>query len=143
MNTAQQLLTVFNNNFVAYYRSHMAHVNVTGRNFTSDHELLGEVYEDLQSQIDTLGELLRTLREFMPSEIQSVLNDSTIPTTDFSGDSITLLSGVLDDLETLKQFYEELIEIAELEGYKEIANYAQDRVLALAKFIWMFESTLD
>ena len=143
MNTADQLLTVFNNNFVAYYRSHVAHVNIVGRNFASDHKLLQKVYEDLQDQIDTIAELLRTLDEFMPSEIQFVLNDSTIPTTQFEGDSRELIAGVRDDLETLKGFYEDLMEEAELDGHKEIANYAQDRILAIAKHIWMLNATLD
>ena len=114
-----------------------------GRNFQSDHALLGGIYEDLQSQIDTIGELLRTLDDFMPTEIQFVLNESTISTAIFEGDSEDLLSGVRNDLEILKGFYEELMETAELEGHKEIANYAQDRILAIAKHIWMLNATLD
>lgn len=143
MNTAELLMQVFNNNFVAYYRSHVAHVNIMGRNFASDHELLGGIYEDLQGQIDTIAELLRTLDEFMPSEIQFVLNDSTISTAQFEGTAEELLAGVRDDLETLKGFYEDLMAEAELDGHKEIANYAQDRILAIAKFVWMLNSTLD
>ena len=143
MNTANQLLQVFYNNFTAYYRSHVAHVNIMGRNFASDHKLLQKVYEDLQDQIDTIAELLRTLDEFMPSEIQFVLNESTIGTGIFEGTSDELLAGVRDDLETLKGFYEDLMEEAEQDGHKEIANYAQDRILAIAKFIWMLNATLD
>lgn len=143
MNTQESLLTVFYNNFTTYYRSHVAHVNIMGRNFASDHALLGGIYEELQDQIDTIAELLRTLGEFMPSEIQFVLNESTVPTTMFEGDSIELITGVRDDLETLKSFYEELMVTAEAEGRDEIANYAQDRILALAKHIWMLEATLD
>lgn len=143
MTTADQLLSVFNNNFVAYYRSHVAHVNITGRNFASDHKLLQKVYEDLQDQIDRIAELLRTIDEYMPTEIQFVLNDSTIPTTMFEGDSRELISGVRDDLDTLKGYYEDLMETAELDGHKEIANYAQDRILAIAKHIWMLNATLD
>jgi DNA-binding ferritin-like protein len=48
----------------------------------------------------------------------------------------------MSDLETLKGCYEELITVAEADGHKEIANYAQDRVLAIAKQIWMLKSTL-
>ena len=143
MNTPEALHVVFNNNFVAYYRSHVAHVNIMGRNFQSDHALLKGIYEDLQDQIDILAELLRTLNDFMPSEIQFVLNESTIPTTMFEGDSIDLLSGVRDDMVTLKSFYEELMLQADADGLQEIANYAQDRILALAKHIWMLESTLS
>ena len=143
MTTQEALLYVFYNNFTAYYRSHVAHVNVIGRNFASDHKLLQKVYEDLQDQIDMIAELLRTIGEFMPSEIQYVLNESTVPTTAFEGDSIDLINGVRDDLETLKGFYEELMHTAEAEGYQEIANYCQDRILALNKHVWMLSATLE
>ena len=143
MNTAELLTQVFYNNFTAYYRSHVAHVNTMGRNFQSDHALLGGIYEDLQSQIDTIAELLRTLDEFMPTEIQFVLNESTISTAEFEGSADDLLEGVRNDLDTLKSFYEDLMEAAEQDGHKEIANYAQDRILAIAKYIWMLNATLD
>ena len=143
MTTAEQLTQVFYDNFVAYYRSHVAHVNVEGRNFTSDHALLGGVYEDLQGQIDIIGELLRSLGEMMPCDIFDILDNSEVRPTRIEGSSDELLEAVLDDLETLKGCYEELITIGESEGHKEIANYAQDRVLAIAKQIWMFKSTLS
>jgi DNA-binding ferritin-like protein len=143
MTTAEQLTQVFNDNFVAYYRSHVAHVNITGRNFASDHELLLGIYESLQDQIDTIGELLRTLEEFMPDSVDDVLQNSHLPIGSLSGDSIELLTAVYDDIEHLKEEYEDLIRIATDEGHDEIANYAQDRVLALAKQCWMLRSTLD
>jgi len=125
MTTAESLQEVFYNNFTAYYRSHVAHVNVTGRNFASDHKLLQKVYEDL------------------PCEIQFVLDQSTIGTGIFEGDSIELITGVRNDLDTLKDFYDDLMLTAEAEGHQEIANYAQDRILALAKHIWMLDATLE
>ena len=143
MNTLEQLTQTFNDNFVAYYRSHVAHVNILGRNFYSDHKLLQKIYEDLQDQIDKLAELIRTLDGFMPEEIQDVLNRSNIPTTMIFGDSDTLLTEVKNDLESLKGEYETLMATAESEGHEEIANYAQDRILALAKFVWMLDSTLS
>lgn len=143
MNTRTQLTQVFNDNFLAYFRSHVAHVNIVGRNFHSDHELLGGIYEDLQGQIDTIAELLRTLDEFMPTDLQTVLEGTHIPVFSMEGSSDELLKEVKDDLEHLKGCYEELILIASDEKYDEIANYAQDRVLKIAKFIWMLKSTLE
>jgi len=143
MTTAEQLTQIFNDNFVAYFRSHVAHVNIVGRNFQSDHTLLGGIYEDLQDQIDFIGELLRTLQEYMPCDIQDVLFNSHIPLDAIEGSSIELLSLVFDDIEHLKSCYEELIQIATEEGHDEIANYAQDRVLTLAKTSWMLRSTLE
>jgi len=143
MTTQEQLTQVFNDNFVAYFRSHVAHVNIMGRNFASDHELLGGVYEELQGQIDTIAELLRSLGEFMPDSLHDVLEGAKIVDDSVEGDSDTLLALVKYDLEELKGSYQELIAVADSEGYLEISNYAQERVLSLAKHIWMFDSTLS
>lgn len=143
MNTVFQLTQVFNDNFVAYFRSHVAHVNIQGRNFHSDHELLGGIYEELQGQIDTIAELLRSLGAFMPNSIAETVSGSHIDDSPLDGSSETLLGAVRDDLDHLKGCYQELITVATEEGHDEIANYAQDRVLALAKHIWMLDSTLS
>ena len=142
MNTITQLTQVFNDNFVAYFRSHVAHVNTQGRNFASDHELLGSIYEDLQDQIDTIAELIRTLGEYMPSSLTDVIDAASF-TSDTYGDADTLLATIRDTLDTLKIAYEDLMETSESEGHKAIANYAQDRILAIAKFIWKLDSTLN
>jgi starvation-inducible DNA-binding protein len=143
MQTTEQLTQIFNDNFVTYYRSHVAHVNITGRNFYSDHKLLQKIYESLQDEIDTIAELLRTLDAFMPTEIQDVLNESHVSTGIFDGDSDYFISNVMDDLEHLKAEYEVLIRYSTDEGHDEIANYAQDRILQLGKQIWMLRSTLE
>jgi len=143
MTTAEQLTQVFCDNFVTYFRSHAAHINITGRNFRSDHKLLQGVYERRQAQIDMIGELLRTLGVFMPISIAEILMCSTIEDTDVEGTADELLTLVCEDLELLKECYEELMTIADEEGHREIANYAQDQVLDIAKSIWMLTSTLD
>jgi starvation-inducible DNA-binding protein len=142
MTTQEQLQQIFADNFVAYWRSHVAHVNVQGRNFVSDHKLLGKVYEDLQAQIDIIAELLRTLGEFMPVSLDAVITASEIADSDVTGTAEDLIVTVRADLESLQQCYRELIDVAESDGHADIANYAQDRVLALGKFLWMFDSTL-
>ena len=143
MNTIEQLTQVFNDNFVTYFRSHAAHVNIVGRNFYSDHQLLQTIYEDLQDQIDHIGELLRSLDSYMPCNIYDVITDSHIPHDSIEGTSDELLSLVKDDLTHLKECYIELLMVSETDQLEEIANYAQDRILALAKHIWMLNSTLD
>jgi DNA-binding ferritin-like protein len=143
MTTQDQLQQVFADNFVAYYRTHVAHVNILGRNFVSDHKLLGKIYEDLQGQTDQIAELLRTLQEFMPASLDQVIGSSQINTADIEGSADDLLALVRDDLTELKLCHEELMMVAEEDGHKEIANYAQDRILQLAKYIWMLDSTLD
>ena len=143
MNTAQQLTQVFNDNFVAYFRSHVAHVNVMGRNFESDHALLKGIYEELQDEIDIIAELLRTMGEFMPCCLTDIIAASHIEDLPLEGDADELLAAVRLDLEHLRDCNSELINIAAEEHNEPISNYAQDRVLALAKHIWMLDSTLS
>jgi len=143
MNTTEQLTQVFNDNFLTYFRSHAAHVNITGRNFRSDHKLLEGVYTRRQDQIDRLGELLRTLQEYMPCDLTDVINNSHMPLSPIEGSSDELLQLVMDDLEHLRDCYIDLEMIADDEGHEEIANYAQDQILDLNKSIWMIRVTLE
>ena len=143
MTTAEQLTQVFCNNFVAYFRSHAAHVNVTGRNFRSDHKLLGGVYERRQAEIDKIAEILRSMQEFMPNDIQEIIANSTIPTDAIEGSADEMLESVMMDLEHLLGDFKDLIRIAAEEDLEEVSNYAQDQALDLEKSIWMLRSTLD
>ena len=139
----QQLTQVFCDNFATYYRSHVAHVNIMGRNFRSDHKLLQGVYERRQAQIDVIAELLRTLQVFMPNCLTDIMDGSVISDEPIEGDADELLEAVRTDLEQLKDCYESLMAVADLEGHAEISNYSQDQILDIAKSIWMLNSTLD
>jgi DNA-binding ferritin-like protein len=143
MTTAESLTQLFRDNFVAYFRSHAAHANVTGRNFRSDHKLLEGIYTRRQDQIDRIGEILRTLDEYMPCDLYEVVTESRIPTDAIEGSADELLQQVQTDLENLLADYKELIETANSEGLDEIANYAQDQALDLEKSLWMLRVTLD
>jgi starvation-inducible DNA-binding protein len=142
MSLKEALLETFNTNFVAYLHSHIAHVNVMGRNFMSDHKLLGKIYEDLQGEIDKIAELLRTLDEFMPHDLRSILSGSSISDYPVVGESEDLLQGVYTDLTDLCNSYKATQAAADDEGHSEISNYAQDRILAIGKFQWMIRSTI-
>jgi len=133
----------FSANFVAYYRSHSAHINVLGRNFYADHKLLKKIYEYLQDNIDTLGEKLRTTRAYAPDSIGSILAVSQLADEPVVGSAIEYFLMVKDSLEVMIDQYHELYTAAEAVDYIDISNYAQDQIGQLAKFRWMVESTLD
>jgi DNA-binding ferritin-like protein len=143
MTTAEQLTQVFYDNFQGYFRSHAAHVNITGRNFRSDHKLLEGTYTRRQDQIDRIGELLRSLDEYMPCDMYTILDNTHLPTDPIEGSADELLQLVLDDMEHIRDCFIELEEIADEEQHEEIANYAQDQILDLNKTIWMLKATLS
>lgn len=140
----QSVLTdTFNANFVSYYRAHVAHVNIQGRNFHSDHELLGEIYADLSDNIDVLAEKLRTIRALMPDNLADVVDSVDYAVDAIEGTSDEILAVILEDQDRLIDQYHDLNSEAELVGYVDIANYAQDRIAQHAKWRWMIESTLE
>ena len=138
----EKLREVFATNFVAYYQSHVAHVNITGRNFYSDHKLLQKIYENLQDQIDTIAEFLRSVESFMPESIGDVMDTAVIADDLVLGDSDELLRLVGRNLQTLVDLYRELEREADNAGQDQIANYAQDQETVLTKQIWMITATI-
>ena len=142
MQTPLMLTQLFKDNFVTYFRSHAAHVNVTGRNFRSDHKLLEGIYTRRQEQIDKIGELLRSMDEYMPCDILEVVETTRMPQGAIEGTADELLMTVMMDLEHLLEDFKELITIASEEGLEEVSNYAQDQALDLEKSIWMLRATL-
>lgn len=136
------LQELFAANFLAYYKTHAAHANIVGRNFVSDHKLLDDIYSDLQSQIDTIAELLRTIKGRMPSVLDDVIRNSAIRDEGVSGSAMDYIATVYDDIERLIEIHKDVESEAGFE-YSHIANYTQDRVAKLNKFCWMLRSILD
>jgi DNA-binding ferritin-like protein len=122
---------------------HVAHVNIEGRNFYSDHKLLKKMYKELFHDVDKLAELIRAYGEYMPCEIQDVLNSSTISTAIFEGNSEYLLGQLCEDFRLLKDMYVTLTDIAQREGYEDVADFAECRTLRIDKFIWQLTATLS
>jgi DNA-binding ferritin-like protein len=90
-----------------------------------------------------IGELLRTLQEFMPTDLNEIISGSELPTDPIEGSADELLQQVYDDLEQLCECYKELNEIAEEDEHDEIANYAQEQILDINKSLWMLRSVLE
>jgi len=142
MSLESKLTELFCDNFVAYYRAHSCHLNITGRNFHSDHELLGDIYADAQEQIDILGEFIRTIGSKAPETITEILTGSELTEkTTYGADGMLFI--VLEAQEHLMDEYKELFDIATAATDQDIANYAADRIGAHSKFAWMLRSTLE
>jgi DNA-binding ferritin-like protein len=137
------LENTFSANFVAYYKAHVAHINIRSRTFFSDHSLLQKVYETLQEEIDVLGEMLRTIKAFVPNDLDTVINISPIADSKTEGDADELLEDIEDTLELLIEQYRELYMIAEMARDVDISNHVQDFIGKLAKLKWMIESTIN
>ena len=142
-NLQSVLEETFAANFVSYYRSHVAHVNLRARTFYQDHKLLQKVYEYFQDNIDTIAEKLRTVRAYMPTDLATVTTLSPIADTPTTGTADELLEQVLESLDIMVDQYHELNDAAEAVNYIDISNFAQDQIGQIVKLRWMIESTLE
>jgi len=133
----------FASNFVAYYRAHVAHVNIKGRNFYQDHQLLKKIYEYLNDQVDPLAEKLRTLGATMPDMLVQTTAMSSVGDYGINGTSDDLLRAVLGDVLTMIDVLHDLRHEADAVDYTDISNMADDSIGRLAKFKWQLEATLN
>jgi len=144
MNTVDQLIETFCDNFVNSYRAHSCHFNIKGENFYGWHKLLQKIYEDSESIQDDLGELIRALDELAPETITDILRMADMPDTiAMSTDAMSLLTLVLDGQEHMVNSYNKLMSVATEEGHDDVANFAQDRIRQHKKFAWMLKASLD
>jgi starvation-inducible DNA-binding protein len=142
MDLESKLLEVFADNFVSYWSAHSNHINITGRNFYSDHKLLNKIYNDAGDAIDDLGEFIRTIGAKAPATIPDILELSTIGemTAEDADERLTIVG---ENQEYMMNRYKELFDIATEMTDQDIANFAADRIRAHAKFKWMIDSTLS
>jgi len=57
---------------------HIGHFNITGPRFFELHLLLEKIYQNLESNFDSIGEQLRALDIFVPSSVNELLSLSVI-----------------------------------------------------------------
>lgn len=143
MNKLQTILQrAFCTNFMLYYSSHVAHVNITGRNFQSDHLFLQGIYEDAQENIDTYAEFMRTIQCKMPDNLTSVITFSEISDDHTAGSADKLLNIIDEHIATMLEVLEELYTECEAAWEYGLSNYAQDRMIVHRKQYWQLCSIL-
>jgi starvation-inducible DNA-binding protein len=144
MNTLEQLIETFCDNFVNSYRAHSCHFNIVGTNFYSYHKLLQKIYEDSEAIQDDLGELIRALDAYAPETITEILASADLPDTLAAGNQARdLLMLVLEGQEHMINSYRKLEEVADAEGHEDISNFAQDRIRKHKKNAWMLRASLE
>ena len=100
---------VYASNFVAYQRAHASHMNIRGRNFMSDHKLLGKIYQYLENNVDVLGEEIQACGVGrVPETVNMILATSTVFDSMPALTAEDLLHNTLDDLYALIEVYHEM-----------------------------------
>lgn len=128
------------NEFVSYFKCHIAHWNVVGINFPQLHKFFGDLYEDLYDDVDVIAEHIRTLDEYAPSSLTEILKLSTIK-DNISGKDTDLLNELLESLEETLEAFNISLQLSQENKKEGISNYLAGRIETLEKHIWMLKST--
>lgn len=130
-------------NFCLYYSAHVAHVNTTGRNFVSDHEILGRIYQDAQTMIDTYAEFQQTLKQPMLGDYQAIRDNSSVPfgfASAMSADDY--LEAIYDRIEAVMDTLTELYRAAEDANEYGLSGFVQERLITHKKQCWQLRAVL-
>jgi len=141
MSCEQKLMTLHSDNFVAAFKAHAYHFNITGPNFPQYHLLFKEVYEELDDQYDILGEQLRILGKKTPTSIKDILEESNFK--DNHNQSVTaMLPNLADALEQLLLCADILYKEAGSEGNSALETVIGDYSAAVALLLYKVKSSL-
>ena len=138
---ADTLKTTLSDAFVLYFKAHSYHWNVEGSDFQQYHEFLGNFYESVFANVDTIAELIRTLDVYAPTSLAKLKTMTTVEeSAEIIPDARSMLLNLKRDndkfLATLYRAYNEAEEASEFG----ISNSIQDMITASEKNAWMLRS---
>ena len=136
----EQLKTILGTTFGLYFKAHSYHWNVEGPDFAQYHEFLGNFYESVYGNVDSIAEHIRALNSYAPVSLSRMLELSDIEETN----SIPTALAMIVDLKANNERYiihlRAGIEAAEQANEPAVGNFLQDILDQHQKHGWMLRS---
>ena len=132
----------FADSYLFYLQAHYYHWNVEGRHFSQDHELFGNVYEEVYGSIDKFAEEIRTLGTYAPGVFDRFMDLSQIQQEARVVDAEEMYSKLIESNSKVIQILTELFEMLEDNKLYGFADFVGERIDAHNKHQWMLKSTL-
>lgn len=123
------LQDLVNQMFMMYFKVHKYHWNVTGPQFFELHEMFGEMYDDIWSNIDKTAEYIRILGKMTDISVGGQVGSASTPDAMIK-DILKSNKGMLDALYAAE-------EAAEYYDHCDMANFMADRIDQHNKYNWM------
>jgi starvation-inducible DNA-binding protein len=137
----QALKNCLADSFAFYLKSQFYHWNVEGQDFFQYHELFGKIYEEVQSAVDTIAELIRQLDEVTPGSLGRFKELTKIQDAEAVPDIRTMVVVLEQDNRTVLASLLTAYQIAEEQGEIGISNILQDRLSAHEKHGWFLRAS--
>jgi starvation-inducible DNA-binding protein len=143
MDKLQNALKIaFASEFSFFIKAQNFHWNVTGPLFPQLHDLFGNIYEEVYSNIDPFAENIRKVGSFVPASYAkfSMLTqiDDELDILDDSG----MLQELLLDSEKMVKLLKACFDLSTQLGEEGLADFLAGRMDAHRKHSWMLRATL-
>lgn len=140
---ASELTGLLGDVTVFKFHAHGAHWNVKGKDFKEFHAFFGEIYEDAEDQIDTVGELIRQLGYDAPFLLSDLAAFACYTPEPAGSDTKTLTASLLLANECVLEHLKNIFDIANGCREQGIANYIAERISKHQFWAWQLGATLE
>ena len=113
---------------VFYFRSHGAHWNVKGSDFSEYHSLFNQIYEDVYGSIDPIAENMRKLGCLAPFRLADFMMMTEIADAEVGQDPMALARDLLLANDIVLDQISDTFDCATMLGQQGIANFLADRM---------------
>ena len=136
----EQMKVILGTNFGLYFKAHTFHWNVEGPDFAQYHGFLGDFYEAVFDQTDSLAEHIRALNSYAPTTLARMMELSKVQDIVAIPSPLIMMSELAQDNDKYIMELRTGIALADAADEPAVGNFLQDILDAHQKHGWMLKS---
>lgn len=136
----EQMKVILGTNFGLYFKAHTFHWNVEGPNFAQYHGFLGDFYDSVFDQTDSIAEHIRALGSYAPTTLARMMELSKVQDIVAIPSPLVMMSELAQDNDKYIMELRAGIAIADAADEPAVGNFLQDILDAHQKHGWMLKS---
>ena len=136
----EQMKVILGTNFGLYFKAHNFHWNVEGPNFAEYHGFLGNFYEAVFEQTDSIAEHIRALGSYTPTTLGRMMELSKVVDLVAIPSPLIMMSELANDNDKYIMELRTGIALADAADEPAVGNFLQDILDAHQKHGWMLKS---
>ena len=136
----EQMRTILGTTFGLYFKAHSYHWNVEGPDFAQYHGFLGDFYESVYGNVDSIAEHIRALNSYAPVALSRMLELSDIDENNSIPTALAMIADLKTDNERYMIHLRAGIEAADQANEPAVGNFLQDILDQHQKHGWMLRS---
>ena len=136
----EQMKVILGTNFGLYFKEHTFHWNVEGPDFAQYHGFLGDFYDAVFDQTDSIAEHIRALGSYAPTTLARMMELSKVQDIVAIPSPLIMMSELAQDNDKYIMELRAGIAIADAADEPAVGNFLQDILDAHQKHGWMLKS---